>query len=819
METAVIVKVAVGAAPYSIDKPYDYLVPEELLETAIPGVRVIVPFGRGNRDSDGMILSRGEGTKIPGLKPIKSVLDAEPVLDSDGIALALWMRQRYFCTLFEAVKTILPTGLWYQMKETWHLTENMDRENAEEQACKIKRADVVLDVLFSSGGSADLETLRSMCGEQVGTTLRELQKAGIILCESHTKRRIGDKKRRMVSLAISSEDALALLESKRRSSPQRYEVVQLLSTLGRASASDLSYFTGISAQTLRAMEKSGIISFSEEEEGRVPQIMTGEKGEPIILNDEQEKAFEQILARTKTGKGEAVLLQGVTGSGKTQVYLCLVQEVLAQGKTAVVLVPEIVLTPQMMRKFSSYFGDSVAMLHSSLRVSERYDQWKRIRRGEVQVVLGTRSAIFAPLKNLGVIILDEEQESSYQSENPPRYHTRDIAKFLCARQGCVMVLGSATPSIESAWAAEQGIYKKALLYKRYNAGSLPQVIISDLRKEIKEGNPGLIGADLRRELEENLKRGEQSILFLNRRGSSRMLLCGECGYVPQCPRCSVAMTYHSANGRLMCHYCGHSERSDDRCSECGGIMKHVGAGTQKVEEELHSLFPETEILRMDADTTSGGHEKLLSRFENEKIPILLGTQMVAKGLDFENVTLVGVLSADLSLYADNYRAAERTFNLLTQVVGRAGRGKKSGRAVIQTYTPGNDVIRCAAEQDFQRFYEEEIRMRRIRRYPPFADLFTITVSGTEEGVVLRAAVGVRETLRNLCTDPQLSGSEVLGPAPAPVLKVNNRYRYRILLVGKNEKALRDRISWLLKEFANDRAHRGLNIFVDCNTLE
>ena len=819
METAVIVKVAVGAAPYSIDKPYDYLVPEELLETAIPGVRVIVPFGRGNRDSDGMILSRGEGTKIPGLKPIKSVLDAEPVLDSDGIALALWMRQRYFCTLFEAVKTILPTGLWYQMKETWHLTENMDRENAEEQACKIKRADVVLDVLFSSGGSADLETLRSMCGEQVGTTLRELQKAGIILCESHTKRRIGDKKRRMVSLAISSEDALALLESKRRSSPQRYEVVQLLSTLGRASASDLSYFTGISAQTLRAMEKSGIISFSEEEELRVPQIMTGEKGEPIILNDEQEKAFEQILARTKTGKGEAVLLQGVTGSGKTQVYLRLVQEVLAQGKTAVVLVPEIVLTPQMMRKFSSYFGDSVAMLHSSLRVSERYDQWKRIRRGEVQVVLGTRSAIFAPLKNLGLIILDEEQESSYQSENPPRYHTRDIAKFLCARQGCVMVLGSATPSIESAWAAEQGIYKKALLYKRYNAGSLPQVIISDLRKEIKEGNPGLIGADLRRELEENLKRGEQSILFLNRRGSSRMLLCGECGYVPQCPRCSVAMTYHSANGRLMCHYCGHSERSDDRCSECGGIMKHVGAGTQKVEEELHSLFPETEILRMDADTTSGGHEKLLSRFENEKIPILLGTQMVAKGLDFENVTLVGVLSADLSLYADNYRAAERTFNLLTQVVGRAGRGKKSGRAVIQTYTPGNDVIRCAAEQDFQRFYEGEIRMRRIRRYPPFADLFTITVSGTEEGVVLRAAVGVRETLRNLCTDPQLSGSEVLGPAPAPVLKVNNRYRYRILLVGKNEKALRDRISWLLKEFANDRAHRGLNIFVDCNTLE
>ncbi|MBQ8390206.1 MAG: primosomal protein N', partial [Oscillibacter sp.] len=695
METAVIVKVAVGAAPYSIDKPYDYLVPEGLLETAVPGVRVIVPFGRGNRDSDGIILSRGEGAKTPALKPVKSVLDKEPVLDADGIALALWMRQRYFCTLFEAVKTILPTGLWYQMKEVWHL--DMDRETAVERSARVKKSGAVLDVLFASGGSADLETLKTMCGDQVSATLRSLQKEGVLRCESSTKRRIGDKKRRMVSLAIPSEDALALLEPKRRSAPARYEVVQLLSTLGQASAADLCYFTGASSQTLRGLEKSGIVVFSEEEELRVPQIEPGEQGAPIVLNEEQQAAFEEILALTETGKGGAALLQGVTGSGKTQVYLRLVQEVLSQGKSAIVLVPEIVLTPQMMRKFSSYFGQGVAMLHSSLRVSERYDQWKRIRRGEVQVVLGTRSAIFAPLKNLGLIILDEEQESSYQSENPPRYHTRDIAKFLCARQGCVMVLGSATPSVESAWAAEQGIYKKTMLRRRYNEGALPQVIISDLREEIKAGNAGLIGADLRRELEENLRRGEQSILFLNRRGSSRMLLCGECGHVPECPRCSVAMTYHSANGRLMCHYCGHSERSNDTCGECGGIMKHVGAGTQKVEEELRELFPETELLRMDADTASGGHEKILSKFEKEKIPILLGTQMVAKGLDFENVTLVCVLSADLSLYVDNYRAAERTFDLLTQVVGRAGRGGKSGRAVIQTYTPGNDVIRCAAE--------------------------------------------------------------------------------------------------------------------------
>ena len=820
METAVITKVAVSAAPYSIDKPYDYLVPKELLDMAVPGVRVTVPFGRGNRESEGIILARSTGEKHPGLKPLKAVLDREPVLDQEGIALALWMRQRYFCTLFEAVKTILPAGLWYQFREVWHLAEGLDRPAAEEAAAGVKRAPAVLDVLFAGGGSAELSVLREACGEEVEATLKALKKAGAVTCETAARRKISDKKRRMAELAVSAEDALALTEAKRRSAPMRYEVVRLLASTGRASAADVCYFTGASMQTLRGLEKAGILTFSEEEELRVPEVRQVEPGPPIVLNDEQQAAFDSIRALTESDRAEAVLLQGVTGSGKTQVYLRLVQDILKQGRTAIVLVPEIVLTPQMMRKFTSYFGEQVAMLHSSLRMTERYDQWKRIRRGEVQVVLGTRSAIFAPLKNLGLVILDEEQEGSYQSENPPRYHTRYIAKYLCARDRATLVLGSATPAVETAWAAETGVYHRALLRRRYNDHSLPQVTIADLRQEIKAGNPGLIGTELRRELEENLARGEQSILFLNRRGSSRMLLCGECGHVPECPRCSVALTYHSANGRLMCHYCGHSERASEVCSECGGIMKHVGAGTQKVEEELRELFPEAGILRMDADTASGGHEKLLGQFEKERIPILLGTQMVAKGLDFENVTLVGVLSADLSLYVDNYRAAERTFSLLTQVVGRAGRGGKSGRAVIQTYTPGNDVIQCAARQDYEGFYQGEIRMRQLRRYPPFADLFTLTVSGAEEGSVLRAAVQVREQLRRLCAAPEMAASqpEVLGPAPAPVLKVNNRFRYRCVLVGKNDKATRDRVSWLLKEFANDRANRGLNIFVDCNTM-
>ena len=819
METADMVKVAVSAAPYSIDKPYSYLVPESLAAAAVPGVRVMVPFGRGNKESEGLILARVQEPKLPGSKAIRQILDSEPVLDKAGIDLALWMRGRYFCTVFEAVKTILPAGLWYGLREIWSLA--MEPEAARSAAVGIPGAWQVLDLLEKQGGKADIRVLRDVLGDGAEKPLKAMKKAEILTCETDAKRKIADKSHRMVELAVNTEDAYALTEPKRRSAPARYEVVNFLATAGRTPAAEVSYYTGASSRTLKTMEKAGLIAFSEEEELRVPSLDDVEPGPEIVLNEEQQRAFEEILGRVQAAKPSVTLLHGVTGSGKTQVYLRLVQETLALGKTAMVLVPEIVLTPQMMRKFSSYFGSRVAMLHSSLKMTERYDQWKRIRRGEVDVVLGTRSALFAPLKNLGLIIMDEEQEGSYQSENVPRYDAREVAKYLCVREKAALVFGSATPTVETTWAAEQGSYQKALLRRRYNENALPEVLIADLRQEILNGNPGLISTPLRQELEKNLAAGEQSILFLNRRGSSRMLLCGECGYVPQCPRCSTAMTYHSANGRLMCHYCGHSEPAADTCPECGGWMKHVGAGTQKVEEELRELFPEAGILRMDADTTAGGHEEILQTFERERVPILLGTQMVAKGLDFENVTLVGVLSADISLYVDNYQAAERTFSLLTQVVGRAGRGGKTGRAVIQTYTPGNDVIRCAARQDYDAFYESEIRMRRLRRYPPFADLFTVTVSGTEEGRVLRAAVSVRETLRQLCRRPELAAGEpeVLGPAPAPVVKVNNRFRYRCTLVGKNDKATREMLAWLQKDFAKDSANRGMNLFVDHNAAD
>ena len=816
MDEITIARVAVAAATYSIDKPYDYIVPEHLKQRARIGVRVTVPFGRGNRTSEGVILGLDHEARHEKLKAITSVPDDESVLGPAQIKLALWLRERYFCTLYDAVKTLLPAGLLYKIREIYHLA--VDRETALDAGVG-ERESRVLETVVAHGGCAELETIKLACGEDVNAVLQELCRRGILTKETSAKQRVGDKMVKRVTLAVSPEEALSIVEPKKRSSPLRYEVVRLLSAIGSALSSDITYFTGASMQTLRGMEKSGLVTIEQEEAFRVPKITETECGE-IVLSDEQRTVYEDIIKNLDAQQPTCTLLYGVTGSGKTAVYIELLTETVRRGKRGMLLVPEIALTPQMMAKFSAHFGSKVVMLHSGLHLTERYDQWKRVRRGEVDVVLGTRSAVFAPLDDIGMIIVDEEHEDSYQSENAPRYHARDVAKFLCTHHNAALVLGSATPSVESTWQAQRGTYQKAILRSRYNRQPLPRVLIADLRDEVRAGNNGSISGLLRGELEENIRRGEQSILFLNRRGNSRMLLCGECGAVPECPRCSVPLTYHSANKRLMCHYCGHSERAWEECDDCGGLMKHIGSGTQKVEEELHELFPGVEVLRMDADTVSGNHEQLLDKFEKKKIPVLLGTQMVAKGLDFENVTLVGVLSADLGLYMDNYRAAERTFSLLTQVVGRAGRGSKDGRAVIQTFTPDNEVIVSAAKQDYNAFYSSEIRMRRARRYPPFADVFTLTISGQEEGAVLRAAVRLRDGMRQALSYPSAANlqTELLGPAPAPVLKVNNRYRYRLFWVGRNDHATREIIAYYVRAFHQKKENRGMNLFVDCNAV-
>ena len=818
-----IAKVALSGVPYSADKLYSYLVPPELADACRAGVRVTVPFGRGNRRTEGFVLETLREAADKPLKPILAVLDESPLLDESLLRLAKWMKARYFCTVYDALRTILPTGIWFRYRETYHLADGVQESDLSALAAA-NQTDALLLQAITARGEMERSELEGVGGTQTAKRLKALCEQGVLYSETQAIRQVSDKSVRMVSLAVSAEDALAAVESKRRSAPLRYAAVEMLCAEGTLSSSDICYYTGASLQTLRGLEKAGIVSFAKQEVLRVSRYTPAELAVPIVLNKEQQAAFDGIFPLIARHEAGAALLHGVTASGKTQVYIRLIEETLSLGRTAMLLVPEIALTPQMMSKFTAYFGDRVAMLHSGLQLTERYDHWKRIRRGEVKVVLGTRSAVFAPISNLGLVIMDEEQEPTYVSENPPRYHTRDVAQFRCAQSGALLLLGSATPTVETMYYARGGRYQVFSLHRRYNERALPKVLIADLREELRAGNETAISEPLRRELEENLSRGEQSILFLNRRGNSRMLLCGECGEAPECPRCSVPMTYHSANGRLMCHYCGHSEPTIERCPQCGGIMKRIGIGTQKVEEELNALFPKAKVLRMDTDTVgaSHGHEKLLRQFEEEKIPILLGTQMVAKGLDFENVTLVGVLCADSSLYIDNYRAPELTFSLLSQVVGRAGRGSKQGRAIIQTFTPENEVICAAAAQDYEAFYAGEIKMRRLRRYPPFADLFSFTVTGADEGRVIRAAKALRDALEYAVTrrgELSALGIEVLGPAGASVVKVNNRYRYRVFLVGKGCAALRRLVAEYLYAFYQHKENRGLDIFADCNAIQ
>ena len=825
MEGNTVAKIALQAATYAIDKPYDYQVPPELLDTLRPGMRVVVPFGAGNRRTEGIVLAlEGGYPDDPRRKSILTVLDEEPVLDGEALRLALWMRERWFCTVYDAARAMLPAGLYFSLQDRWKLAPGVEREAAYAAAGRSEHARHIVELLFVSGREADVAQIKEAFGtKDPNPALKLLRDKGILTLETSASRGVGDKKELVASLAIPPEEAMALVTPRRRSAPLRYAVTELLCAIGSASAKELCYFTGAANATLRSLEKSGILRLEHREVFRRVTVEAGERAAPPVLNAEQQAAFEGLDALAAARRPAAALLYGVTGSGKTQVYLRLIYEALARGRTAMVLVPEIALTPQLLRIFASHFGDDIAVLHSSLRAGERYDEWKRVRSGQARVVIGTRSAVFAPLRNLGLLILDEEQESTYKSENVPKYHARDVAKYRCAQNDALLVLGSATPSVESMYHAKRGDYRLFTLRRRYNEQALPEVLIADMKKELRAGNGTSLSGPLRAGLAAAMEAGEQSILFLNRRGASRMVTCGECGEVPTCPRCSVHLTYHSANGRLMCHYCGHSEPLPDACPSCGGALNFLGYGTQKVEEELHAAFPGREILRMDTDTVSAtqSHEKLLSRFEKERIPVLVGTQMVAKGLDFENVTLVGVISADLSLYVDDYRAGERTFSLLTQVVGRAGRGAKQGRAVIQTFTPENDVIRCAARQDYDSFYEQEIELRRMRLCPPFRELFVLTASGPLESAVLRTCMRLRRSLEGWLAQPPFRDWEltVLGPAPASVAKINDRYRYRLTLAAQNTKEIRAMVAHLVRCAQTDKENKGVSVSADVNPLD
>ena len=822
METAYLASVAVAAATYSIDKPYIYVIPAALRSQVQPGVRVKVPFGSGNRRTEGMVLSVSQGTVQPGFKPIESVFDSEPVLQERELRLALWLRERYFCTVYDAVKTILPTGLWYQKRSMVSISQKVDLQWAELAAQENKYAPVLLHAVLNSGGEAELSALQVLCGEHTQRALRFLQEKGILQREENFSRQIKDKTARRARLLISGEEAMELASQKQRRSPVQGEVLRVLAATGSAFVSELYDYTGASSATLKALERAGLISMEEEAVFRVPIEPQEMQAEEIVFNSEQETVFQDLLALMQRETPCVSLLYGVTGCGKTQIYIHLVQEALQQGKSAMVLVPEIALTPQIMLKFTSCFGSKVAMLHSARPLSERYDQWKRVRSGDAKVVVGTRSAVFAPCTP-GLIILDEEQEHSYKSENSPRYSAREVAIWRGAKEGALVLLGSATPSVESMYRAKTGAYSLYTMAERYGGRKLPAVDIVDMREELKLGNDLSLSIPLREALSDNRDAGKQTILLLNRRGNSRALVCVDCRKAPECPRCSLRLTYHSANNRLMCHYCGFSQPVPERCPECGGPLKTIGTGTQRVQEELEFLFPDMETDRMDADTVSAvnTHEKILEHFQKENVPVLLGTQMVAKGLNLPNVTLVGVLDADLSLYTGGYLAGETTFNMLTQVVGRAGRGDSPGKAIIQTMVPDHQVIRYAAEQDYDGFYDLEIQLRRVQNAPPFGDLAAVVVTGREETAVLRGAAKFRDSLI-ACLRQEAYREErcaVLGPAPCAVPKVNYHFRYQLTLRCRLTRTMRQLLSYLLREFGKDKANRGVSAYIDVNGFD
>ena len=621
---------------------------------------------------------------------------------------------------------------------------------------------------------------------------------------------------RMAELTVSRGEELPRL------TPKQQSVADLLLDIGSATVEEIKTLCGVGDGVLKNMEKCGVLRFFKKEKYRNPyaDLPAAPKAAEIELSAEQTKAYHTLSAMLD-GDGGSALLYGVTGSGKTQVYMRLIDRALQQGKDTIVLVPEIGLTPQVLGLFHQRYGRQVAVLHSGLSIGERNDEYRRADRGEAKIVLGTRSAVFAPLHALGLIIMDEEQELTYKSERTPRYHARDIARYRAGESGALFVMASATPSIESYAAAKAGKYTLCSLEHRFGNAALPQVCTVDMKGELHAGHRSPLSRTLQKQIQSNLDAGKQTILLMNRRGYNTFIACNDCGHVITCPNCSISLTYHSYSNRLMCHYCGYSKPLDNTCPECGShAVRYSGFGTQRIEDELQALFPAARILRMDADTTAGkfSHQKLFDAFAAHEYDILVGTQMVAKGLDFDDVTLVGVVNADNALYDENYLSHERAFDLITQVVGRSGRRDATGMAVIQTIDPCNPVIDLAARQDYPAFFETEYALRRILTYPPFCDIYGVFFVSEDENAAALAAKAFFDTLV-LENKEQQQKLIVLGPSPARISKISNTYRYRLAIKCKNSKSVRNLLMQVLKATVKMKELRKVQISIDLNPID
>ncbi|MFA8437552.1 primosomal protein N' [Pueribacillus sp. YX66] len=796
-----IAKVIVDVATSQTDRPFDYKVPNQWTSIIERGMRVIVPFGR--RKVQGFVIDFQEESDISKLKSIDELLDLEPVLTSELLELGFWLSDHTLCFSVTALQAMLPVALKVHYKK--HV--------------KIKERDALpneVQSLFKQRESVSLTELNKSSTEQM-KQIQTLLKQGVLEIVTEIKER---KTKKVIKVIEPKVDVETLKKEIKLLDPRAKKQTEILQwfteNFKEIPVQQLLDTLHVSRSVLKSLIQKQLLVEKERQVYRDPYaIASSELSQPLPLTDVQKKAINPILSAVSKEKRETFLVHGVTGSGKTEIYLQSIASVLQKGKEAIVLVPEISLTPQMVKRFKERFGEKVAVLHSGLSAGEKYDEWLKIHRKQVKVVVGARSAIFAPFENLGMIIIDEEHESSYKQEENPRYHARDVAEWRSDYHQCPLILGSATPSLESYARSIKQVYQLSELSERIYSQAMPTVITVDMREELREGNRSIFSRELVESLKESLARNEQCVLLLNRRGYSTFIICRDCGYVAECPHCDISLTYHKNKQQVKCHYCGYEEPVANRCPECSSEhIRFFGTGTQKVEEELLKLIPEARIIRMDVDTTSrkGAHEKLLSAFANKQGDVLLGTQMIAKGLDFPDVTLVGVITADTMLNLPDFRSAERTFQLLTQVAGRAGRHELAGKVIIQTYAPEHYSIQYASEHNYHAFFNQEMKIRQAHAYPPYYYLTSITVSHHE----LMKVIAISEQIAKVLKRQLSKQAVVLGPAACVIPRIKDRYRYQCMVKYKNEPKLVETLKTILSHYESELTQSELQIIIDQN---
>lgn len=795
-----IAKIIVDHRSRAVDKPFDYAVPRELEDKIQIGTRVIVPFSAGNAEKEGFCIGIEEQSGVNRLKGILRIANEISAFDEKMLEVIEFMHEKYLTPYLDIIKSILPGGTGIKSEE-WIILSRPEPQRSEIR-------NKIISVLIDNGGGIEATMLYNMFDVDIKQRIRDMVKNGILKKEYRASQAVKDKTVCAVRLKIEPEEAVAEAEKLEKKAPVQARMLEILSVSDFLAVADLAKFAQGTASAVTGLYKKGYIELFDlvVERRAFKKSKITEKANRMTT--EQAAAVFSVMQAMEKNKQKTFLLHGVTGSGKTEVFMQSIQNTVDNGKSALVLVPEISLTPQMVSRFLARFGERIAVFHSRLSNGERYDQWKRIKNGSADIVIGARSAIFAPLKNIGIIILDEEHSDTYKSEMSPRYHAKEIAMFRAKQNNSVVLFASATPSIESYYKAKTGEYELLEMKKRFNSSVLPEISIVDMRNELTRGNRSMFSGELLSEIKRNIDNKEQTILLMNRRGFSTFVSCRSCGYVAECPNCSISLTYHKYENNLKCHYCGHTQENYEICPICGSkYIRYFGGGTQRVEEELAKQFPEASILRMDVDTTSkkNGHEKILKKFEEEKTDILIGTQMVAKGLDFENVTLVGVISADTMLHVNDYRSAERTFDILEQVCGRAGRGRKKGRAVIQTYSPENEAITLVREHNYIGFYKGEINERKMMWYPPFSKLIAVLFSGEDNDLVSKTAKLFLKSMGDISEINQ--NIQILGPIPSALSKIKNKYRWQLLIKCIDDN---DEINAMLKNAEEkSRAGQGL----------